>query len=72
MSILAHTNGDNRESAKAQTDSMVDIKSYNPEKRSKHKKIPTYESEQRNMRAAQRAIPGRKNRVHCGYQAGKK
>jgi hypothetical protein len=48
MPILAHINGDKRESAAAQTDSMVDNKSYNPEKRSKRKKkkIPTNEGEQ--------------------------
>jgi len=45
--ILVHTNGDSRESAAAQTDSMVDINSYNPEEGSKRKKeIPTYEGEQ--------------------------
>jgi hypothetical protein len=73
MPILAHTKGDNRESAETQTDSLADVKSYNPEKRSKRKKkkIQTYEREQRNTGAAQRAIPGRKSRVHCGYQAEK-
>jgi hypothetical protein len=47
MPILAHTNGDNRKSAVAQTDSIVDNKSYNPEKRSKRKKkkIPTNKGE---------------------------
>ena len=70
MPILAHTN-DNRECAEAQTDSMADIKSYNPEKRNKSKKISTYEIEQRNTGAARRAIPSSKSRVHCGYQAGK-
>jgi hypothetical protein len=47
MPILTHTNGDNRESAAAQTNSTVDNKSYNPEKRNKRKKkIPMYEDEQ--------------------------
>jgi hypothetical protein len=48
MPIIAHTNGNNRESAAAQTDSMVDNKSYNPDKRSKRKKkkMPTKEGEQ--------------------------
>ena len=46
MSILAHTNWDNRESAAAQINSMVDIKPYNPEKGNKRKKkIPMYEGE---------------------------
>ena len=43
MPILAHTNRDNRESAAAQTNAMVDIRPYNPEKGIKSKKkIPTY------------------------------
>jgi len=47
MPIVTHTNGDNRESAAAQTKSIVDIRPYNPEKGSKRKKkkIPTYEVE---------------------------
>jgi len=74
MPILAHTNGDNRESAAAQTNSMVDIKPYNPEKGSKRKKkkIPTYEGERRNTGAAQNSIFDCQSGVHCSHQAGKK
>jgi hypothetical protein len=38
MPILAHANGDNREGAAAQTDSLVDFTTHNTEKRSKLKK----------------------------------